>query len=87
MCTTHATLPRRTAVLHKRGACGRFSTLSWANGSIATTESTRVMSRSGNDLMYLLGDPGRPVWSASCSTGSSPNWRHLVIEAVESAGA
>jgi hypothetical protein len=34
MCTTHATLPTRTATLQNGYARGLASTLSWANGSI-----------------------------------------------------
>ncbi len=35
MCTSHATLPTRTATLQNGYARGLVSTLSWANGSIA----------------------------------------------------
>ena len=60
MCTTHATLPTRTATPQNGSARGLVRTLSWANGSIAIPESTTVVSRPGNDLVYLLRDPGRP---------------------------
>ena len=56
----HARDPADAAATLQNGyARGLVSTLSWANGSIAIPESTTVMSRPGNDLVYLLRDPGR----------------------------